>query len=146
MGEANMKRYELDIEADNADLEHQHWLLDHKGQWYKFWNYRVWSDVLPLIEQEIARLETKIKTTRKMFDTANETIINLKDARDWVHDASVLALKHESQIDSLHNQLMAAKQNHATTVAANAVKERQAKEAGDAKVRAFEEQLAVLNT
>lgn len=142
--EARLKVYELDLAKANADLGHQKYLLKHEAKVWKAWNWRIWSDKLPNIEKEIARLETKVQNLEHLITTANESIKNFKDAKQWAHDAAQNAMKHEELIKDLQKQLESVRDDHVKTVQAYEVQERQAKEDGEEKLRLFEVELAAL--
>merc|ERR1712087_1064592 len=89
--------------------------------------------------------ETKIQRMGDLISTVKGTIRDLKDAKEWAHDAAQSAMKHEKQIDTLQKQLQEVKQDHVETVQAYEVAERQAKEDGEQKVRLFEIELAALS-
>merc|ERR1712217_684142 len=131
--EARKHQYELDLKKVEADLAHFRWRHEKDSKVWKFW--KIWSEHLNNLEKEIARLEKREKSLRDLINTTAETVGNLKDAKQWTHDASERAKNHEKRIESLHSQLEDAKQVHVETVQANAVAERQAKEASDEKLR-----------
>merc|ERR1712061_911306 len=125
-------------------MGHFRWRHEKDSKVWKFWNWKIWSEHLNNIEKEIARLEKREKSLRDLINTTKETVTNLKDAKQWTHDASQRAKNHEQRIESLHSQLENAKQEHVEIAQANAVAERQAKEASDEKLRVFEAELAAL--
>jgi len=142
--EARLKLYELNLVTAESDLEHERWRLKNDDKIWKFWHNRWFTDHLKGIEGEIARLVSLTASLKTSIKAAKEQISNLQDAKQWAHNATEKAKRHESFITSLHNELVAAKQQHTDTVAAHDSAQRQAKEDGDAKIQIFEAELAEL--
>merc|ERR1712151_80209 len=111
-----------------------------KKMWYEFWR----KNQLEQMKNERDDLAARIQTTEKLIQSIRETIKNLKDAKQWTHDAAQRAKAFENSIEKLSTQLQLAKQDHTAQRAELQAQKASAKENSDRLDEAHKAEMAEL--
>merc|ERR1712137_1200987 len=144
--EAKLKKSELNLKhlqekhkhkSDEYDSYTDMWL---KKMWYEFWR----KNQLEQMKNERDDLAVRIKTTEKLIQSIRETIKNLKDAKQWTHDAAQRAKAFENSIEQLSTRLQLAKQDHTAQRAELQAQKASAKENSDRLDEAHKAEMAEL--
>jgi len=100
-----LAEYKADKEIAVNDLSFTQTDLAGKEDWYKFWNWEVWSDELPDLREIIGKQTEKVKSLEKSIKEAVAEIERLKTSQGRTLDAHALVADHKEAIQSLQLQI-----------------------------------------